>query len=72
MQLLDTNGLSVISDIDDTIKETNVTQKRQLLRNTSLREFRAIDGMADFYARLRDAGRPFTMSRRRRGSSIRS
>lgn len=42
-------GLSVISDIDDTIKETAVNDKRQLLINTFLREFVATEGMSAWY-----------------------
>jgi len=43
------SGLSVISDIDDTIKETAVNDKRQLLINTFLREFVATEGMSAWY-----------------------
>jgi phosphatidate phosphatase APP1 len=42
-------GISVISDIDDTIKDTAVGDRRELLANTFLREFRSIEGMADVY-----------------------
>ncbi len=42
-------GISVVSDIDDTIKDSAVGDRRELLANTFLREFRSIDGMADVY-----------------------
>ncbi|MCH2178213.1 MAG: DUF2183 domain-containing protein [Mariniblastus sp.] len=42
-------GVSVISDIDDTIKESQVTDRRELLFNTFLRDFRSVSGMADVY-----------------------
>ncbi len=42
-------GLSVISDIDDTIKSTCVTSRREMLAQTFLRPFAAIDGMAEVY-----------------------
>lgn len=42
-------GISVISDIDDTIKISNVTNKQELLANTFLRPFREAPGMADLY-----------------------
>lgn len=42
-------GLSVISDIDDTIKMTDATSKREMLANTFLRPFEVIDGMAELY-----------------------
>lgn len=49
---LDEAGLSVISDIDDTIKITEVRDRDATLRNTFLREFRPVPGMAEFYRRL--------------------
>jgi phosphatidate phosphatase APP1 len=42
-------GVSVISDIDDTIKVSNVANKRALLKNTFLREFEPLEGMPDLY-----------------------
>jgi phosphatidate phosphatase APP1 len=53
------DGPSVISDIDDTVKVTNVADRRELLRNTLLREFTAVPGMADLYRGWRDAGTAF-------------
>ena len=47
--LLDHQGVSVISDIDDTIKVTDVHSRQALLQNTFLREFRTIDGMSSLY-----------------------
>lgn len=47
--LIETSGVSVISDIDDTIKHTNVVDRVALLSNTFLREFRVIDGMSRLY-----------------------
>jgi hypothetical protein len=51
-------GVSVISDIDDTIKITEVQDKVATLRNTFLREFQPAPGMAEFYQAL--AGNPLT------------
>lgn len=45
-------GLSVISDIDDTIKISQVTDKKALLQNTFLRPFEPAPGMAAAYQRL--------------------
>ncbi len=42
-------GLSVVSDIDDTIKISNVRQRDELLANTFLRQFQAVPGMAEHY-----------------------
>jgi len=52
-------GLSVISDIDDTIKHTEVLCRKSMLANTFLREFRPVEGMAEFYQGLADMGAAF-------------
>ncbi len=49
IQLLDKKGLSVISDIDDTIKISEVRDKRALLANTFMRPFQPVPNMANFY-----------------------
>jgi len=49
---LEAEGVSIISDIDDTIKITEVRDKKATLRNTFLREFQAVPGMAKFYQTL--------------------
>jgi len=49
VHLVPRKGLSIVSDIDDTVKISQVTDKKQLLRNTFLEEFRAVPGMADKY-----------------------
>jgi hypothetical protein len=49
LQVLDDTGVSVISDIDDTIKVSEVLDKRVLLRNTFCRPFQAVPGMAMLY-----------------------
>jgi hypothetical protein len=46
---LDATGLSVISDIDDTIKISEVTDKKALLRMTFLKAFEPVPGMAEVY-----------------------
>jgi len=52
IKLLDKEGLSVISDIDDTIKISEVRDKRALLANTFMRPFQPVPNMADFYNSL--------------------
>ncbi|MEZ6133572.1 MAG: App1 family protein [Pirellulaceae bacterium] len=42
-------GVSVISDIDDTIKLTEATSKKQMLTNTFLRPFEVVAGMSTLY-----------------------
>ncbi|KAF9198644.1 hypothetical protein BGZ49_000469 [Haplosporangium sp. Z 27] len=57
VNLIDPEGISVISDIDDTIKETNVTAgKRIILRNTFLREMQEVEGMANVYRKWWNQG----------------
>lgn len=56
IQLIDNTGLSVISDIDDTIKISAVRDRRELVRNTFCRPFKAVPGMAAMYqAWVRDS-----------------
>ncbi len=42
-------GVSVISDIDDTIKVTKVLNKRSLLKHTFYSYFKPVEGMNDLY-----------------------
>ncbi len=49
VQLVANAGVSIISDIDDTVKVTNVANRRELLANTLLREFKAIPDMVRLY-----------------------
>ena len=52
-------GLSVISDIDDTLKETHVHERRAMLMNTFLRDFVPVPGMKELYCRWHQAGAMF-------------
>lgn len=56
VDLVPPQGLSVVSDIDDTIKVTAVRDRGELLRNTFTRPFTAVDGMAERYQRWAGAG----------------
>src|SRR5690606_3062614 len=58
-QLLPDEGVSVISDIDDTIKITGVHDEKELLANTFLRPWKAVPGMAAAYRRWADQGVAF-------------
>jgi phosphatidate phosphatase APP1 len=49
----------VISDIDDTVKVTNVANRRELLANTLFREFRAVTGMPEIYREWQAHGAAF-------------
>lgn len=59
VRLLGETGISVISDIDDTIKATNVADKSAMLANTFLHEFRSVPGMAKVYEAWAKAGASF-------------
>jgi phosphatidate phosphatase APP1 len=52
--LLEPAGLSILSDIDDTVKVTHVTDRRRMWEATFYRPFAAVPGMADLYRRLTD------------------
>src|SRR5882724_8094128 len=51
LSFFDTNGLIVVSDIDDTIKITQVRDRSATLRNTFLEPFQPVPGIADVYRR---------------------
>lgn len=49
VHLLDAVGVSVVSDLDDTIKVTGARDRRETLRRTFLEPFIAVPGMATLY-----------------------
>jgi hypothetical protein len=59
VHLLSEQGLSVISDIDDTIKISDVQDRRRMLRRTFLEPFQAAPGMSDLYAAWAKQGASF-------------
>jgi phosphatidate phosphatase APP1 len=53
IRLVSPRGLSVVSDIDDTIKVSDITAgKRAIMRRTFLMDFEAAEGMRDRYLNL--------------------
>lgn len=48
IELLPPTGLSVITDIDDTLKHSGVGCRKTLLTNTFLREFELVSGMGEY------------------------
>lgn len=54
--LLQPAGLSIISDIDDTVKISNINDRRGLLENTFLLDFAAAPGMAAAYRNWSNQG----------------
>ncbi len=59
VHLLPREGVSVISDIDDTLKHTHVLSRHALLANTFLREFEPIPGMATLFREWSGQGAAF-------------
>ncbi len=57
--LAEPGGLAIISDIDDTIKVTDVRSRMATLANTFLRPFKPVPGMADLYGRFARAKATF-------------
>jgi len=49
-------GLSVISDIDDTVKITQVSDLEEVIENTFLKPYRPVPGMAKLYQRWAQQG----------------
>ena len=58
-QLLEPEGVSIISDVDDTIKHSNVPDRRDLFRNTFVREFVPVPGMPELYQACAARGAAF-------------
>lgn len=52
-------GLSIISDIDDTIKMTEATSRSEMLANTFLRPFEVVEGMVELYQAWHAQGAEF-------------
>lgn len=59
VHLLEDAGWSVISDIDDTIKVSEVRDKSALIRNTFCRPFQPVPGMAAAYGQWAEGGASF-------------
>jgi phosphatidate phosphatase APP1 len=49
VRIADDTGIAVISDIDDTVKVTQVTDHKKMLENTFFNDFVAVQGMAQLY-----------------------
>ncbi len=57
--LLEKEGISIVSDIDDTIKISEVRDRTKLLRNTFARVFRPAPGMAAWYRKMEEKNASF-------------
>ncbi|CAB4380405.1 unnamed protein product [Rhizophagus irregularis] len=57
VNLIEPEGVSIISDIDDTIKDTNILRgAKRVLSNTFLHPFKDVPGMADLYRKFYEKG----------------
>jgi len=52
IHLVPPDGISVISDIDDTIKASNVTNKRELVRGIFFDDYKPVPGMPELYQHM--------------------
>ncbi|HEX7447287.1 MAG TPA: phosphatase domain-containing protein [Pirellulales bacterium] len=59
IELTPPEGISVVSDVDDTIKITGVGNHRVVLQNTFLRPLEPVPGMPELYRRWAAAGAVF-------------
>ena len=59
LQLIPETGVTVISDIDDTIKISNVLDKKALIRNTFVEPYKVAEGMPAYYQSLDKQGTYF-------------
>jgi phosphatidate phosphatase APP1 len=50
--LVPPDGISVVTDIDDTIKKSEVLDREELLENTLLYPFYSVEGMAEWYQKF--------------------
>ena len=59
VQLIPETGLSVISDIDDTIKISEVLNKKALIKNIFAKPYKATSGFPAYYQQLQQQGAYF-------------
>jgi len=55
VMLVPEEGVSVVTDMDDTIKETHVLDRKEMLKNTFARPFVAVTGMPALYRSWKEA-----------------
>jgi phosphatidate phosphatase APP1 len=56
--LVPEEGVIVVTDMDDTIKDTNVNNHKEARANTLVRPFRPVAGMPELYRAWKEAGGP--------------
>jgi phosphatidate phosphatase APP1 len=53
--LVPEEGVSVVTDMDDTVKDTHVLDREEMLKNTFVRPFKAVAGMPELYRSWKEA-----------------
>ncbi|MCW7494893.1 App1 family protein [Leptospira levettii] len=56
IHLVEENSTCLISDIDDTLKISDVRNKKSLVQNTFVKPFQVIEGMSEYYNQQRSNG----------------
>eukprot|EP00013_Stygamoeba_regulata_P002997 CAMPEP_0177633308 /NCGR_PEP_ID=MMETSP0447-20121125/2767_1 /TAXON_ID=0 /ORGANISM="Stygamoeba regulata, Strain BSH-02190019" /LENGTH=429 /DNA_ID=CAMNT_0019134957 /DNA_START=175 /DNA_END=1464 /DNA_ORIENTATION=+ len=59
VHVIDPVGITVVSDIDDTIKVSNVLDKKKLFYNSFFNRFKAVEGMSSLYQSWSQDGASF-------------
>lgn len=59
IKLVPEQGTSVISDIDDTVKLSHITDRKKMFEAAFYKEFEAVEGMAKLYQRWEQQGADF-------------
>jgi phosphatidate phosphatase APP1 len=59
VQFIPKTGLSIISDVDDTIKISEVLDKKVLIKNTFVNPYRVTEGFPEYYKSLEKQGAYF-------------
>ncbi len=59
VQLIPEEGLTVISDVDDTIKISEVLDKKVLIKNTFVKPYKTTKGFPEYYKTLKKQGAYF-------------
>lgn len=57
--LINPNGVSIISDIDDTVKLSYVTDHKKLFESSFFNDFMPVDGMPELYRQWQEQGARF-------------
>jgi len=59
VQLIPEEGVTVISDVDDTIKISEVLDKKLLMKNTFVKPYKTTEGFPEYYKALKKQGAYF-------------